>query len=83
MAIQQVWYQAMKTLDNLIIGIPYNVQKDSAILLGLLAWHLYPEMEVIGETVVSVHQKDPLVSVRGLVTLGMISDSSRTCEGLS
>ena len=73
----------METLDGLIVGIPYNVQKDSAILLGLLAWHLYPDMEVIGETVKSVYQKDHLISAGGVVTVGMISDSSRIREGLS
>ena len=82
-AIKQVWYQAMKVLDSLVIGVPYNVQKDSAILLGLLAWHLYPDMEVIGDTVTSVYQNDPLVIAGGVVTVGMVSDSSRTYEGLS
>jgi len=72
----------MIILDNLIRGIPQNVQEPE-VLLGLLAWHIYPDMSIIGDTVKSVFQKDPLVAPGGIITLGMISNTDSDANGIS
>jgi hypothetical protein len=72
----------MIILDNLIRGIPQNVQEPE-VLLGLLAWHIYPDMSIIGDTVKSVFQKDPLVAPGGIITLGMISNTDSDSNGIS
>jgi hypothetical protein len=60
---------AMKSLQRLIIGSPHNISKAS-VLLGLLSWHIYPDLNVIDPTA-DIQFHDPLVQVGGVVTLGL------------
>jgi hypothetical protein len=64
------WKNAMRVLDRLIAGTPQSVQ-DPEVLLGLSAWHLYPDMMVVGEKAKHVNQNDKLVSAGGVMTLGL------------
>lgn len=61
---------AMDTMDRLISGMPHRVQ-NGAILLGLSAWHIYPDMVILGETEKRVKQEDPLVAREGYITTGL------------
>lgn len=60
---------AMKSLQRLILGSPHNISKAS-VLLGLLSWHIYPDLNVVDPTA-DIPFHDPLVQVGGVVTLGL------------
>jgi hypothetical protein len=66
----QTWKQALETAEDLLKGMPQRVQ-DGAILLGISAWHLYPNMLVLGDCNTTVEQNDPLVSKGGILTIGL------------
>jgi hypothetical protein len=59
---------------RLILGSPHNISKAS-VLLGLLSWHIYPDLNVVEPTAdIQFHDPlvhDPLVQVGGIVTLGL------------
>ena len=61
---------AMTTVDRLIDGMPQSPQ-DGAALLGLSAWHVFPDMLVLGGKTVEVQQHDELVGHGGRLTLGL------------
>ena len=78
-SVLQAWKTAMSTMENLIKGMPQRVQ-DGAVFLGLSAWHLYPDILVLGETVANVALKDPLVAVGGSLTIGLTNASTTDDE---
>lgn len=59
----------MKGLDSLIQGAPQRID-NGAVLLGLLAWHLYPDI-LLADTNQYVKQSDPLISSGGVITIGL------------
>ncbi len=63
------WVRAVTVMDNLISGIPQEVSDGSAIV-GLMAWHLYPEIHVFGRRNVELKMDDDLVPPGGILTLG-------------
>lgn len=69
-SVIQAWTTAMKTMDRLIAGVPQSITDGSA-LLGLSAWHLYPDMIVLGSNTTEVRSNDPLFSSTGILTLGL------------
>lgn len=60
-SVIQAWKSALYAMDRLVRGIPQQVQ-DGAILLGISAWHLYPDMEILGDEITPVHQHDELMN---------------------
>ncbi|KAF2681915.1 hypothetical protein K458DRAFT_371176 [Lentithecium fluviatile CBS 122367] len=83
-SVLAAWIAAMVTVDNLVSGKPQRVQT-GAPLLGLAAWHLYPDMIVFGRgrnsTAKQAPQHDPLVQQGGVLTLG-IQDIRRSGDGI-
>ena len=69
-SVMEVWGKAIRTLELLIQGMPQRVQ-EGEVLLGLSAWHLYPDMCTLGAATTLVRQNDPLVGNGGIVTIGM------------
>lgn len=69
-SVMQAWKTAMTTMDKLIEGINHSVH-NGAVLLGLSAWHLYPDLIVLGGTNTTVQQKDRLIPPGGVVTIGL------------
>jgi len=63
------WTKAMKTLDSLVQGEPHRID-DGAVLLGLSAWHLYPDI-YSAEVDKLAKQDDPLINFGGIITLGL------------
>ncbi|KAF4631599.1 hypothetical protein G7Y89_g6536 [Cudoniella acicularis] len=63
------WITAMSSLEKLILGIPQNISSGS-ILLGLLSWHLYPDLNLVGPTK-NIQLHDDLIPHPGVVTLGL------------
>ncbi|KAI8651880.1 hypothetical protein NCS56_01404100 [Fusarium sp. Ph1] len=68
--VTQAWIKAMVTMDKLIEGIPHSLV-DGAILVDILAWHLYPDMMVLGEQNTLIEQKDNVFKPGGILTLGL------------
>ena len=72
-SIIDVWVVAMTSLQKLILGMPQRISK-AALLLGISAWHIYPDLNVVGPTT-HVKFRDSLVTDGGIVTLGLQSSS--------
>lgn len=68
--VMEVWTKALTTVDKLVAGMAQNIQS-SDVLLGLSAWHLYPDMCILGKETTSVQQGDNLVKHGGLMTFGI------------
>jgi len=72
LTVMRWWRQGLETLENLISGIPQQVQSTD-VLLPLSSWHLYPDVVVSSENAIHLHQQDPLIAVGGIITLGLKS----------
>jgi hypothetical protein len=83
-SVISAWQTAMITVDQFVSGNPQSVQT-GAPLLGLAAWHLYPDMVVFCQgnhgKPIDVRQKDPLIQTGGVMTLGL-QDMRRLGDGL-
>ncbi|KAI9756772.1 MAG: hypothetical protein M1835_000705 [Candelina submexicana] len=73
-SVLKAWQSAISTMEKLILDMPQRVQ-NGAILLGLSAWHLYPDVVVLGKRTTGVDLKDPLIATGGTLTL-ILHDSS-------
>ena len=76
------WVSSMKVVDNLAMGVPQSIH-EGAVLIGISAWHLYPDMVVYqAGRPLEIPLRDPLMRQGGLLTVGL--DSSPTCsQGVS
>ncbi|KAK7911107.1 hypothetical protein PG985_013588 [Apiospora marii] len=45
--VTQAWIRAMVAVDKLVEGMPHSIV-DGAVLVAISAWHLYPNMMVLG-----------------------------------
>ncbi|KAH7327499.1 hypothetical protein BKA65DRAFT_68138 [Rhexocercosporidium sp. MPI-PUGE-AT-0058] len=77
-SVMSAWKTALAAMDNLVKGIPQQVQ-DGAALLAISSWHLYPDLLVVGNKVVNVHQSDPVFGGTAILTLGLqaVRDSDK------
>lgn len=75
-SIIDVWTTAMRSLQDLIDGMPQKITK-GALLLGISAWHIYPDLNVIGPTAY-VRFKDSLVNPGGIITIGLSASGNDT-----
>ena len=73
-SVLKAWTTALTTMDSIIGGTPYSIQ-DGAIMLAMAAWHLYPDIVLLGPQSKEVQQHDPLIRVGGVVTLGLTDTS--------
>lgn len=74
-SVMEAWISAMSITEDLVSGIPQRVH-DGAALIGLSAWHLYPDMSVYQDSTKEVTQSDHLIPRTGLLTLGLKSSSN-------
>lgn len=80
-SVIQAWKMAMTTVDKLIDGVSQSVH-NGAVLLGLSAWHLYPDLIVLGKEVVATNQQDPLIAPGSTVTLGLAGVEPENSRGV-
>ena len=66
----EAWREAMNGMESLLSGQPQSISTGS-ILLALSAWHLYPDLIVIGKELTSVPFHDSLVPSGGVATIGL------------
>lgn len=75
-SVMEAWTVSMQVADNLIAGVAQSVHNGGA-LLGLSAWHLYPDMSVYSSGLSSgppgkeARQGDPLINPGGILTVGL------------
>ncbi|RSM18462.1 hypothetical protein CDV31_002597 [Fusarium ambrosium] len=67
-SVTDAWKLALETTENLILGMPQEAHNGAAIL-GLVAWHIYPDMHVYGTKNVVVPMNDELVAHGGVLSL--------------
>ncbi|KAI1363674.1 hypothetical protein F5Y08DRAFT_340380 [Xylaria arbuscula] len=67
-SVMQAWGDAMQAMDTLVQGTPQRVD-NGTILLGIAAWHLYPNMNVLSEGPDPVLQHDLLIPSTAILTI--------------
>lgn len=68
--VTQAWIRAMVAVDKLVEGMPHSIV-DGAVLVAISAWHLYPDMMVLGKKNTLIKQTDTFVKPGGILTLGL------------
>jgi hypothetical protein len=79
-SVTQAWQTALITMDNIVGGGAYSIQ-DGAVLVALSAWHLYPDIVVLGRKNQEIKQGDELIPQGALLTIGLKGVSSGTSNG--
>jgi len=74
-SVLTAWKNAMDSMNSLVKGAPQRVQ-DGALLLGLSAWHLYPDMIVFGSTNKEIRFQDALIQTGAILTVGLQNDEN-------
>lgn len=69
-SVIDAWKSALETMELLVSGMPQAVSNGAA-MVGLSAWHLYPDMTVFGSKTVEVKMKDKLVKTGGVLSFGL------------
>ncbi|KAH8652569.1 hypothetical protein BGZ61DRAFT_468621 [Ilyonectria robusta] len=69
--VMKVWKSALGAMEGLISGSPFVVT-DGTVLVGLSAWHLYPDMAIFSGQSCNkqVPMNDQLVKAGRLLSLG-------------
>ncbi|PQE25498.1 hypothetical protein CJF30_00000210 [Rutstroemia sp. NJR-2017a BBW] len=81
-SVMRAWKTAMSLAEDLIRGMPHRVQS-GAILLALLAWSVYPDMDVFGGAKSkTIRQHDELVAPGGKLTIGLESADPENQDGV-
>jgi hypothetical protein len=76
-SVIKAWTAAIIAMNNLAKGVP-QAANNGAVLLGLSAWHLYPDIVVLGATEKQVSQRDSVVPAGGVLTIGLQSPAVET-----
>ncbi|KAM5346322.1 hypothetical protein ACJ41O_009327 [Fusarium nematophilum] len=67
-SVIEAWKLALETTENLVSGMPQEAHNGAAIL-GLTAWHIYPDIHVYGSKNINVSMDDELVADGGVLSL--------------
>jgi len=68
--VVSAWKQAMVGLEQILLGVPQQIS-DGSVLLSLSAWHIFPDLLVLGSKTVNVKFRDELVPGGGVITIGL------------
>ena len=74
------WQQALSSLEDLLCGKPQEISNRS-IPLAFSAWHLYPNLIVLGSEIRNIAFHDPLVDQRGVGTIALQPRSRTANQG--
>ncbi|MCJ1313199.1 hypothetical protein MMC25_006876 [Agyrium rufum] len=69
-SVMSAWRSALETVENVVSGMPQAINSGPT-LLALTAWHLYPNILVIGKITSQVRLEDSLISPGGTLTIGL------------
>lgn len=70
-----VWKQSMLAVEQFLSGKPQDIV-DGSVFLAFSAWHLYPDLIVLGAEPMKVEFKDKLIPSAGVGTVGVESRNS-------
>lgn len=80
--VKKVWQSSIRTVEKLLSGESYRTST-SEPLLALLAWHLYPDMTIVGPDTADVLPEDPLFGAGGILTIGMPENGPQGKNGIT
>jgi hypothetical protein len=80
-SVIEAWKLALETMEKILNGGSYSV-RDGAVLVALSAWHLYPDLVILGRETQELVQKDDLVPKGSLITIGLSGDKPETSNGV-
>lgn len=80
-SIMEAWKTSFQQMESLLNGYP-QAARDGAIILGLDAWHLYPDMIVLGSETKEIKQNDILLKGLGVLTVGLTGERTPGHEGI-
>lgn len=69
-SVIKAWKTALTSVEALLSGTPQSLQ-GGALILALSAWHLYPDLIVLGDKVQEVQMRDPLIPSAATITIGL------------
>ena len=81
-SVMQALKVALEGMENLVSGMPQKMQTGE-ILLGLSAWHLFPDMIFIDSSSITISQLDPLIHRGGILTIGLQPSNLAHTSGIS
>ncbi|CAG8085223.1 unnamed protein product [Penicillium salamii] len=73
--------RALSALEKLIKGEPQRIT-EGGVLLGLVSWHIYPDLVALGTSPKEIYQKDELVRPGGIVTISIASETYSSNDGV-
>ncbi|KAK7973438.1 hypothetical protein PG988_007572 [Apiospora saccharicola] len=73
-SVIEAWKLSLDTMEKIVTGSSYSIE-DGSVVVALFAWHLYPDLIVLGSQAEEIFQKDELVAPGGCVTIGLTSHS--------
>ena len=80
-SVCKAWRAALTTMNKVVGGEAHSIE-DGAVLVALSAWHLYPDMVVLGKQSQEILQHDELIDPGGLLTIGLQGASHNAAEGV-
>lgn len=83
-SVIEAWKTALKSLECMVLGMPQSLHEHGAILLGLSAWHLYPDLLILSglEQAEEVNMKDLLIPKGGVLTIGLQREIQGDAKGI-
>jgi hypothetical protein len=81
-SVMSAWKTAVNSMEATLSGAPQSLQ-NGALLLGLSAWHLYPDLLVLGKHVTKLSLKDPLIPDGATITIGLQRANDRDPRGIT
>jgi hypothetical protein len=75
------WKLALTTVNNLVEGMPQSVH-NAGVLHAVSAWHIFPNLNLVGQFAKVIKFNDPLVAPGGIVTLGLQMKDPDSAEGV-
>jgi hypothetical protein len=80
-SVMQTWIGTMNLMEELLNGKAQCVE-DGALLLGLSAWHIYPDLSLTTDKPTYIAQHDDLVPQHALITFGLLNSSTSSGSGV-
>jgi hypothetical protein len=73
-SVISAWKNALVQMEGLISGVSQEAHQGD-IILGLSAWHLFPDLEVVAPCPTSVRQRDTIFKHGGVLTIGLFTSN--------
>ena len=80
--VMYIWKISLELMENLVSGVAQKAGNNGS-LLGLCAWHIYPNICTVGRKDTTILQKDKLVRDGALLTIGLDEDDQTNGPGLA